>query len=268
MSTPSSSAVPEVTERDPLLLLVDSSLGAMSLAVHLTRRSARMTRRVASPLVHGARRLPGVHAGTQALEESLGRRGLPVRTRLARAGTNLADLLVPVIIEQGLRRVDLADVLRRHLDLNVVVAEVDLDAVAARLDVNAVAATLDADAVAARIDLEAILDRVDLTELVMRRLDLGAVATGVLEEIDLVAVAQQVIDALDLPEMIRDSTSSLTTDTVRGARIRSAAADQAVGRVRDRLFHRHDPEYDPHRQPLSPESEHAEAEVFPTPEPS
>jgi len=48
----------------------------------------------------------------------------------------------------------------------------------------------------------------------------------------------EMLDEIDLPEIIRDSSGALTSDTVQGARIRSAAADQAVGRVRDRFLSR------------------------------
>ncbi|MFL6132521.1 MAG: hypothetical protein ACJ72A_06955, partial [Nocardioidaceae bacterium] len=78
--------------------------------------------------------------------------------------------------------------------------------------------------------------RLDLTALALRRLDLATLVSAVLEQVDLAAIAQEVIEAVDLPEIIRDSSGALASDTVRGARLRSAAADQALGRVRDRLL--------------------------------
>ena len=197
-------------DRDPDLLLglVDASLVLMSVVGRTTVHTARAPRRLTSPILRRVERLPVVTTQSRALSASLHRRGAPVRRHLATTGTRLLDVIVPLLLEQLLRRVDLTDVVRRHVDLDRVVAEVDLDAVAARLDVDAVAA----------------------------RLDLAAVVSAALVQIDLTAIVEQAIEAMDLPEIIRESSGALTSDTVRGARIRSAAADQALGRVRDRLL--------------------------------
>lgn len=46
----------------------------------------------------------------------------------------------------------------------------------------------------------------------------------------------EIIEGVDLPEIIRDSTGALASDTVRGARMQGIAADEAVGRAVDRLL--------------------------------
>jgi hypothetical protein len=198
------------SDHDPDLLLglVDASLGLMSILGRTTAHTARAPRRLASPILRRVEHLPVVTTQSRALSSSLHRRGAPVRQHLVMTGARLMDVVVPLLLEQVLRRVDLTDVVRRHVDLDRVVAEVDLDAVAARLDVDAVAA----------------------------RLDLAAVVSAALVQIDLTAIVEQAIEAMDLPEIIRESSGALTSDTVRGARIRSAAADQALSRVRDRLL--------------------------------
>jgi hypothetical protein len=104
---------------------------------------------------------------------------------------------------------------------------VDLDAVASRLDV---------DAVAQRLDVEAVLNRLDLTQVVLQRVDLDLLVREVLDHLDLAALAAEVIDAVDLPEIIRDSTGSMASETVMGARMQGIAADETVARVRDRLL--------------------------------
>jgi hypothetical protein len=89
---------------------------------------------------------------------------------------------------------------------------VDVDGVARRLDVAAVVDRVDVDAVASRLDVEAVVRRLDLAGL-----------------------AAEVIDAVDLPELIRESTGSMASETVRGARMQGIAADDAVARAVDRL---------------------------------
>jgi hypothetical protein len=144
-----------------------------------------------------------------------------------------------------LYRVDLEVLVREILDqldersIGLVVDRVDVDAVARRLDLDAVARRLDIDAVARRLDIEAVLDRIDLTGTVLRRVDLKTVVDTALTQVDLIGIAEQVIDGVDLPEIIRESTGSMASDTVRGVRMQGIEADQAVGRAMDRLLLRH-----------------------------
>jgi hypothetical protein len=78
---------------------------------------------------------------------------------------------------------------------------------------------------------------VDLNRVVAE-VDLDALVSTALAQVDLAAIANQVLEDVDLADLIRDSSGALASDTVRVARIRSAAADQALGRVRDRLVQR------------------------------
>jgi hypothetical protein len=88
--------------------------------------------------------------------------------------------------------------------------------------------------------LAAVLDRVDLNQVVRERVDLdGLVATvdvaALMDHLDLRSIAEQVIAEVDLPEIIRSSTGSVTSETVRGVRMRSITGDDAVARAADRL---------------------------------
>lgn len=116
-----------------------------------------------------------------------------------------------VVRELG-EHVDLTPLVRQVVDLDALVAGLDVDAVARRLDVDAVATRLDVDAVARRLDVDAVVDRVDL-----------------------VALVQEVIAEIDLPGIIRDSTGSVASSTVRGVRMQSVSGDEAVARAVDRL---------------------------------
>ena len=117
---------------------------------------------------------------------------------------------------------------RRYVDLDALVAEVDLDAVAARLDVVAVVARVDLDAVAAA-DIDAVVDRLDLTETVLARVDLKAVVDAVLDQSALPSLGSRCWR--DRPaRVIRDSTGTMASETVRSARMHGVTADEAVSR--------------------------------------
>ncbi len=76
-------------------------------------------------------------------------------------------------------------------------------------------------------------------ESTLREMDLTAL---VREQVDMVALAREVVDGLDLPAIVRESTGSLASETVRGAREQAMHADDAVGSFTDRLFgRRHGP---------------------------
>lgn len=81
---------------------------------------------------------------------------------------------------------------------------------------------------------ELIEDNVDI-EAIVATIDLAEITERVIAEIDLAGITQQVIDEIDLPGIIRQSTGSMTTETVRGVRAQSYEADQAVDRVLGRM---------------------------------
>lgn len=62
-----------------------------------------------------------------------------------------------------------------------------------------------------------------------------AVAAEVLKRLDMAGMAEGVIAEVDLAEMIRQSTGSVASDTVRGVRMQGISGDEAVGRVVARL---------------------------------
>lgn len=196
------------------LTALDLVVGTVAVATHVTRAMIRTLR--LAPLVAW---------GTRPLLDA----GRPVRERLVRE----VDELLPFVVDAAVRR---------YVDLDGLVATVDLDAVAARLDVEAVVARIDLDAVAERIDVEAVLDRLDLTDTVLTRVDLKLVIDHVLAQMDLPVLVEGVLDEIDLPEIIRDSTGTMASETVRGVRMQGVNADEAVTRVIDRLFLRHRPE--------------------------
>jgi hypothetical protein len=83
-------------------------------------------------------------------------------------------------------------------------------------------------------ELDAVLDRLLpalLTEM-MRHVDV----TELLQEnVDVVSLAEEVIAEIDLPEIIRDSTGAMASDTLLGVRMQSISGDDAIARAVDRL---------------------------------
>jgi hypothetical protein len=228
------------------LSLLDAAVGAAASVVAVADTVGRRIGAGARPVAGVARRVPVVsslHVPLGRLSE-LARRGEQRRGDLLRTVSSLLDSVVPLVAEALLRRVDLTEVVKQHVDLDEVVASVDLDHAAARLDVDAVAKRIDLDAVVDRLDLNRIVrDRVDLDGLVAD-VDLDAVAArldldAVINRIDLAGLARDVIAEIDLPEIIRESTGSVASETVRGVRMQGISADEAIGRSVDRFRLRH-----------------------------
>ena len=211
-------------ETSPGRSVTDTALGLALVVAAAGRRTAHRTRVVWSPFVTLAGRAERTVRRTPLASAlaAVAAQGEGLRRRITAGGEDALDRLLPAAVEEALRRVDLTQVVLRHVDLDRVVAEVDVDAVAARLHI------------------VRVLDRLDLTDLAVKRLDWDVLVNAVLAHVDLEAVALEVIEAVDLPEIIRESSGALTSDTVRSARIRGAAADQALSRVRDRFRARHD----------------------------
>ena len=216
--------------------VVDSTVGAAHHVGSVLRPAARWA--LAPPLVPERVR-PG------RLLEAAGRLGAERREAWTRELSARVDVLLPLLLAELLRRGRFTELLVKYVDLDGIVAAVDLDAAAARLDVDTVVARadvdevvrkVDVDAVAQRLDLDAVLDRLNLTQVVLERVDLEVLVQEILAKIDLVGLAEEIIDGVDLPEIIRESTGSMASDTVRGVRMQGIAADEAVGRAMDRLL--------------------------------
>ena len=109
-----------------------------------------------------------------------------------------------------------------EIDLNQVVARVDLDRIVERIDLDRIVERIDLDAVASRIDLVAIVARVDIAAVVAR--------------LDLPGLTEQVIEEVDLGEIIRESSSTMASETVDALRVQGMRADGLVSRVVDRIL--------------------------------
>ncbi|GAB2637560.1 hypothetical protein ABI214_18400 [Prescottella soli] len=203
-----------------------------------------------------ASRLPVVGPGLAALDA----RGAET-LRVADAVTDrLLRLVVRRVVAAALAEVDITTVVRDHVDLDTIAEGIDVERIVDRVDIEHIVDRVDVDAIAARVDIAPILDRVDVNDVAGRvdverivdrvdigrivdRVDVDAIAAkvdvdAVIERIDLVGLSNEVIDGVDLPRIIRESTSSMSTEAVRGARTQGMAADDAVAGFVGRLFGR------------------------------
>jgi len=249
---------------DVALGMAGVTVGAAVVAVRTVHRvTAPVTRLLWHPPLLPTRFHPATIVG------DLARTGSVDRDELARQVEALLDVWAPAIVAMIVERLDLTRLVEENVDLDRIVSTVDLDAAVARVDldaavrrvdldaavslvdIDAIVATVDLDAAVARVDLDAavarvdiagIIDRVDL-DAVVATVDLdGAVARvdldAVIDRIDVIGIVEEVLDVIDLPAIIRDSTGSMASETVRGARMTSITADDAISRAVDRALFR------------------------------
>jgi hypothetical protein len=81
------------------------------------------------------------------------------------------------------------------------------------IDINDIVARIDIEEIIAQIDIEAIVARVDVAGLV-----------------------KQVITDVDLPEIIRESSGAVASETVVGVRMRAVEADERITRIVDKIL--------------------------------
>jgi hypothetical protein len=132
----------------------------------------------------------------------------PWRAAAGRRAGATADLAVSVAAR-------IANGTLERLDLNAIIDRVDVGHVIARVDI---------EEVLSRVDLDALLAKVDLERLV-QRLDVGA-------------LAKEAMEGIDIGDVIRESTTSIGSDTVDAVRDQAMRADGLVARVVDRALGR------------------------------
>ena len=244
-------------------LALDVALGVAGVAVGATVVAVRTVHRVTAPVTRLLWRPPLLptryHPATVVAD--LARTGGADREELSRQVEALLDVWTPVIVAMVVERLDLTRLVEENVDLDQIVVDgrprcrrgagrpgrggargststprwpwstwmppsrrVDLDAAVARVDIAAVIDRVDLDAVVATVDLDAAVARVDLD--------------AVIDRIDVIGIVEEVLDVIDLPAIIRDSTGSMASETVRGARMTSITADDAISRAVDRALFR------------------------------
>jgi hypothetical protein len=228
--------VPDGRADLPLLLVA----AAFGLAVEARRRSldaaGAVVGRFGWPLRALARPAVALARGSVAVArhhldlDGWAARGLAEQRRAQAAAVNAGRALIAALAAAVLDEIDLDQVVAR-VDIGRIVDRVDPNQVAARIDLDEIVARVDVDAVAARIDLDAIVSRIDL-DAIVGRVDIDAIVARV----DLPALTEEVIDEVDLGEIIRESSSTMATETVDALRVQGMRVDGLVSRVIDRLL--------------------------------
>jgi hypothetical protein len=253
-------AVPQLGPEARLVL--DVALGVAGATAGAAIVAARTVHHLAAPVTRLLWRPPLLprryHPAT--LVGDLARTGGADREELSRQLETLLDVWMPAIVATVVQRLDLTRLVEDNVDLDRIVSTVDLDAAVARVDLDAAVRRVDLDAIVATVDLDAAVRRVDLDAIVatvdldaaVRRVDLDAIVAtvdldaavrrvdleAVISRIDLIGIVEEVLDVIDLPAIIRDSTGSMASETVRGARMTSMGADDAISRAVDRALFR------------------------------
>ena len=217
-------AVPQLGPEARLVL--DVALGVAGATAGAAIVAVRTVHHLAAPVTRLLWRPPLLprryHPAT--LVGDLARTGGADREELSRQLETLLDVWMPAIVATVVQRLDLTRLVEDNVDLDRIVSTVDLDAAVARVDLDAAVRRVDLDAIVATVDLDAAVRRVDLEAVISR--------------IDLIGIVEEVLDVIDLPAIIRDSTGSMASETVRGARMTSMGADDAISRAVDRALFR------------------------------
>jgi hypothetical protein len=224
---------------------------ALGLAVEAQRRSldaaAAVADRVGWPLRALARPVVAVTRGSVAVArhhldlDGWAARGLAEQRRAQEAAARAVRTLMAALVAAVIDQMDLDQVMAR-VDLDQVVARIDLDRIVGRIDPNQIAARIELDEIVDRIDVDAIAKRIDL-DAIVRRIDLDAIVArvdieAVLARVDLPGLTEQVIDEVDIGEIIRESSSTMATETVDALRAQGMRVDGLVSRIVDRILQR------------------------------
>ena len=195
----------------------------LGLAVEATRWSTRaaapVSRRIGEAFSIAGDLPPIRLAGTrledvvQRLDASWG----DGRPRREEAASAFIQSLMTEVVDATLDRIDLTSIVLERIDVDRIVDAMDLNSLIDRVDIQRIVARVDVNELAAKVDLEAMIERLELAK-----------------------IAEEVIDELDVGELIRESTGTMTTETVEGIRIQGMNADRFVSRLVDRAFGRRD----------------------------
>jgi hypothetical protein len=233
---------------DPLGLVTGAALGLTLLVGERVATTVGGVARAVGPPVAWVAGVPPLGPAATWVRDVLtvlDQRWRDSRPQAEVVASAFAREVVPEVLDAVLDQLDLTWLVAERVDLDELVARVDLDAAVDRIDLDRVLARVDVDQIVRRVDLDAIVSRIDI-DAVAAQIDVDTIASrvdmqAIVDRIDLVGLARYVVEEIDLPEIIRDSTGSMASETVRGVRMQGIEADEAVARVVDRVLLRHRP---------------------------
>ena len=166
--------------------------------------------------------------------------GRSARMQADRIAKQVVGDLVPDVLSAVLDRIDLTQIVLDRVKLASIIAEVDVNEVAAKLDIVPIVDRVPIERILDRVDVDAIVAGVDLNAIVSR-IDVDAIAAkldldAVIARLDLAGIVNRVIDEIDLPDLIRESSGAMASETVLGVRMQGIEADERVNRIVDRIL--------------------------------
>ncbi|SOD74817.1 hypothetical protein SAMN05892883_4009 [Jatrophihabitans sp. GAS493] len=217
---------------------IDVAAGVTRTALAVTRTGLRVTRPLVGVLLRPPLIAPRYWPQTRLA--AMAERGREIRTARERQSEELLNEIVPVVVNMVLDRLDLTQLVLDRVQIERIVDNVDLDAIVATVDLDAIVDRVPIDRVIDRVDIDEIVASVDIAP-VIARVDIDGIAAkidldAIIGRVDILGIAQDVIDGVDLPEIIRDSTGAVASETVVGVRMRGIEADERVNRIVDRLM--------------------------------
>jgi hypothetical protein len=159
-----------------------------------------------------------------------------------RQASALLDVLVPLVVDEILDRIDLTQIVIDRVKVMRIVDEVDIAGIVGHLDFDSIVESVPIDHILELVDINGIVARVNLNQ-VMARVDVNAIVStvdidAIVSRVDLGSIATQVIDEIDLPEIIWESSSGMASESVVGVRMQGRAADERINRIVDRVLRR------------------------------
>jgi hypothetical protein len=239
----------EKPSESPLYAAVASALevvaGGVRVGLAVADRAVVVARPVASLVMHQTP-VRGPLEAVARMADAWSRRAADEQERREELATSVLEALVPAIAQMIVDRLDV-DGLIEEVDIDRILRRVDVDALVSRIDLDQIVGRIDIDALASRIDIDAMAGRIDI-DAIMRRVDIQAIVN----QLDLPALTREVIDEVDVGEIIRESTGSITTETVDAIRYQGMNADRFVSRVVDRVLMRRSGRDAGHTVPVDP----------------
>ncbi len=228
--------VPAARDDDLTAMLATVGFAGLGLAAEAGQQAARLARAglaAMRPVGDAATEHTPLGRPVRSLGAWLDRwsgRGRVEQVAREDLAARVIEVIVPRVAGAVIERVDLDDVVARvdiagivdRIDIDAIVGRIDIDAIVARVDIGEIVDRLDIDAIVARVDIDAIAARVDV-QAIIERLDLASLTTTVMDEVN-------------VGEIIRESTGSISAETVDAIRYQGMNADRLVQRLVDRIM--------------------------------
>ena len=224
--------------------VVDVAIGVGLTTAGIVARSATSAYRLVQPFATLVLQPPGVpeRYWPQRGVDQLADRGERARRQGMRQASALLDVLVPLVVDEILDRIDLTQIVIDRVKVMRIVDEVDIAGIVGHLDFDSIVESVPIDHILELVDINGIVARVNLNQ-VIARVDVNAIVStvdidAIVSRVDLGSIATQVIDEIDLPEIIWESSSGMASESVVGVRMQGRAADERINRIVDRVLRR------------------------------